>query len=111
MKSQKGFKLVAIKVSGDDTMSGLLNPGDKVDIMGFFKKRNRNGQTQTTSRTFLKGLRVFSVNGRTRAGDREESISSGSAIVSVLVNEKQSEDIYFAQQTGEIKLVMRGETG
>lgn len=105
----EGFKVSAIKVSGDDTIHGLLNPGDKVDIIGFFKKRGRDGQMQTTSRTFLKGLRVYSVDGNRRAGNREESSKSGGAIVGVLVNEKQSEDIYYVQKTGEIKLVLRGD--
>lgn len=105
-----GFKVVAIKVSGDDTIAGLLGPGDKVDVIGLFK-RQRNGQTQTVSRTFLKGLQVFSVNSRMRAntGTREDTGNSGSAIVGVLVNEKQSEDIVFVQKTGQIKLVMRGD--
>lgn len=109
LKIPDGFKVSAIKVSGGDTICGLLNPGDKVDIIGFFKKRGRNGQMQTTSRTFLKGLRVFSVNANRRAGSREEGTGAGGAIVGVLVNEKQSEDIYYVQKTGEIKLVLRGD--
>lgn len=105
----EGFKVVAIKVAGDDTISGLLNPGDKVDVIGFFKKRDSDGQTQTTSKTFLKALRVWSVDGSVQANREEGGNGNGSAIVGVLVNEKQSEDIYFAQKTGEIKLVLRGD--
>ncbi len=107
----EGFKVVAIKASGDSTIAGLLNAGDKVDIIGYFSKRGRNGQMQSTSKTFLKGIRVFSINGSMKArSDRSADASQASAIVSLLLNEKQSEDIYFAQQTGDIKLVMRGET-
>ena len=106
-----GFKVVGIKASSDSTNSGLLTAGDKVDIIGYFKKRDANGQTQTTAKTFLKGIRVFSINASMRAvGNREEGASGGSAIVNLLLDEKQSEDIYLAQQIGEIKLVMRGET-
>lgn len=106
----EGFKVVAIKVAGDDTISGLLNPGDKVDVIGFFKNRGPNREIQTTSKTFLKALRVWSVDG-SRQAMREEGGGSGggNAIVGVLVNEKQSEDIYFAQKTGDIKLVLRGD--
>ena len=104
----EGFKVVAIKVSGDDTISGLLKPGDKVDVIGFFKKKV-NGETQTVSKTFLKALRVYSVDGSRRATRDEGSSGGGNAIVGVLVNEKQSEDIYFAQKTGSIKLVLRGD--
>ena len=105
----EGFKVVAIKVSGDDTISGLLKPGNKVDVIGFFKTRGSGGETQTTSKTFLKALRVWSVDGSRRASRDEGGSGGGNAIVGVLVNEKQSEDIYFAQKTGSIKLVLRGD--
>jgi pilus assembly protein CpaB len=105
-----GFKVVAIKVSGDSGLGGLLDPGDKVDVIGLFKRRNNLGQTQTTTRTFLKALRVFSVNSQmTARDDRQDNTSNGSAIVGVLVTEKQSEEIYYVQRTGEIKLVLRGD--
>ena len=105
-----GFKVVAIKVSADDTIAGLLRPGDRVDVIGLFKNRER-GNSETISRTFLKGLQVFSVNSSMKAttSDRQKGGSKGSAIVGVLVNEKQSEDIVYVQKTGSIKLVLRGD--
>jgi pilus assembly protein CpaB len=105
-----GFKVVAIKVSSDDTIAGLLRPGDRVDVIGLFKNRER-GKSETVSRTFLKGLQVFSVNSSMKAttSDRSKGGSKGSAIVGVLVNEKQSEDIVYVQKTGSIKLVLRGD--
>ena len=100
-----GFKVVAIKVNADDTLNGLLSPGDRVDVIGLFKRSDR---TQTT-RTFLKGLRVFSIGNQTVAiADRSKG-GGGSAIVGVIVTEKQSEEIYFVQRTGQIKLALRGE--
>jgi len=105
----EGYKVVAIKVSGDDTISGLLNPGDKVDVIGYFKRRVR-GETRQIARTFQKGLKVFSINNKMRAtDDRSDGASGRSAIVGVLVTEKQSEEIFFVQKTGEIKLVLRGD--
>ena len=105
-----GFKVVAIKVSADDTIAGLLRPGDRVDVIGLFKNRER-GNSETISRTFLKGLQVFSVNSSMKAttSDRQKGGSKGSAIVGVLVNEKQSEDIVYVQKTGSLKLVLRGD--
>lgn len=106
----EGFKVVTIKVSGDTGLGGLLDPGDKVDVIGLFKRRNARGQTQTTTRTFLKALRVFSVNSlMTAREDRQKNGSNGSTIIGVLVTEKQSEEIYYVQRTGEIKLVLRGD--
>lgn len=106
----EGYKVVAIKVAGDSNIGGLLEPGDKVDVIGLFKRRNNRNQIQTTTRTFLKALRVFSINNQmTVREDRQMKSSTGSAIVGVLVTEKQSEQIYYVQQTGEIKLVLRGD--
>jgi len=105
-----GAKVVAIKVSADDTIAGLLRPGDLVDVIGLLKKKDGR-TTETVSRTFLKGIQVFSVNSSMRAAstNRSEGGSKGNAIVGVLVNEKQSEDIVFVQRTGSLKLVLRGD--
>lgn len=107
----EGYKVVAIKVSEDDTIAGLLNPGDKVDIIGLFKTRSRSGEKRSFSKTFLKALRVFSVNSQMTAntGSRTESSTRGNAIVGVLVTEKQSEAIVYVQKTGTLKLVLRGD--
>jgi pilus assembly protein CpaB len=105
----EGYKVVAIKVSSDQTFSGLLNPGDKVDIIGIFKKRNRRtNQMETVSTTFLKALKVFATGNKLKSGNRGEN-TTGSTIVSVLVTEKQSEQLVFAQSTGQIKIVLRGD--
>ena len=105
-----GFKLFGIKVTGESTVSGLLSPGDKVDVIGLFKRRNKAGREQTISKTFRKAIKVFAINGNMSAVmDPEEKKSSGSAIVSVLVTEKQAEEIAFVQKVGSLKLIMRGE--
>lgn len=105
-----GFKVVAIKVSADDTIAGLLRPGDLVDVIGLLKKQDGRN-SETVSRTFLKGIQVFSVNSSMKAttSDRSQGGSKGNAIVGVLVNERQSEDIVFVQRTGSLKLVLRGD--
>ena len=108
-----GFKVVSIKVNAEDHGYGMLNPGDRVDIMGLFKTRNKkDGSEQTLTRTFLKALQVFSIDGRLSAVrdlDSEETQNSGNVIVGLLVTEKQAEQIFFVQRTGNIKLVFRGD--
>ena len=106
-----GMKVVAVRVSSEHTIGNLLNPGDKVDVIGIFKRRDpRNNRTTTISKTFLKALKVFSINDKTNAGERGEGGGrAGSTIVGLLVTEKQSEQLVFAQGTGTIKLVLRGD--
>ncbi len=108
----KGFKVCAIKVSADDTINGLLEPGDKVDVIGVFKVRDKkSGQQVSTSLTFLRKITVFSVNSNTRrsVGPRENEGNSGSSIVGVLLEEKQAEQMVLVQKEAQLKLVLRGE--
>jgi len=102
-----GFKVVAIPVSADDTFAGLLTPGDKVDVIGIFKVRRKN-EMRTTSKTFLKAITVFSVGNQMRSDLKREG-GNGSAIVGVLLNEKQTEQIVLVQKEAQLKLVLRGK--
>ena len=56
-----GFKVIAIKVSADDTINGLLAPGDKVDLIGVVQVRDKDNpaQPRTISKTFLRISRYF----------------------------------------------------
>lgn len=108
----EGFKLVAIKVSAEDTFNGLLQPGDKVDIIGVVQVRNEDpnarNRTQTVSKTFLKNIEVFTVNGKLRNTGVRDS-DGGNAIVGVLVSEKQSELIVLVQKIAKLRLSLRGD--
>lgn len=105
-----GFKAVAIKVSADDTINGLLQPGDHVDVIGVFKTREA-GETVSVSKTFLKNVKVFSVDDSfNNAGPREAGSSKNNSIVGVLVNERQSEHLVLVQKVAQLKLALRGNS-
>ena len=107
-----GHKVVAVKVNEDDTISGLLKPGQQVDIIGVFelpKEKNSNRRLKT-AQTFLKGIRVYSIDGdRDGSSDKQSGGRRGASVVGVLVTEKQSEQIVLVQKVGDLKLVLRGE--
>ena len=106
----KGFKVCAIKVSGDDTINGLLAPGDHIDVIGVFKTRE-DGEQVSVSKTFLKNVPVYSVNASfSNTGQREESASAKSAIVGLLLNQRNSEQLVLVQKVAQLKLVLRGES-
>ncbi|MDB2686844.1 Flp pilus assembly protein CpaB [Mariniblastus sp.] len=107
----KNMKVVAVRVPADDTFANLLNPGDNVDVIGIFKQRDPiTSHMTTSSRTFLKALKVYSIGNKTRIDNTEKSgNSSATSIVGLLVTEKQSEALVFVQDTGSIKLVLRGD--
>ena len=108
-----GHKVVAIKVKEDDTISGLLKPGQQVDVIGIVDaaSEGKSRSRLKTAKTFLKGIRVYSINGvRDGSVASEEKGRRGDAVVGVLVTEKQSENIVLVQRVGALKLVLRAKT-
>ena len=109
----KGFKLVSIKVSAEDSNNGLLQPGNHVDVIGVVNVRSQDptqkGRTEVVSETFLKNIEVYSVDGRLRNTGNVEA-NNGNVIVGVLVTEKQSELIVLVQKVAKLRLVMRGDS-
>ncbi len=100
----QGFKVVAVKVSADDSINGLLQPGDYVDVLGVYKMRT-NGENTSISKTFLKNVKVFSVEPY-----GSQDVDAGSkTIVGLLVNERQSEHLLRAQKVAQVKLAIRGD--
>ena len=107
-----GHKVVAVKVNEDDTISGLLKPGQQVDIIGVFELPQKKGSNRRlkTAQTFLKGIRVYSIDGDRDGSAETQNGRRGNSVVGVLVTEKQSEEIVLVQKVGDLKLVLRGES-
>ncbi|MEM9410226.1 MAG: Flp pilus assembly protein CpaB [Planctomycetota bacterium] len=104
-----GYRVIGIKVSGEETIAGLLQPGDRVDLVGVAVTRDENGESQTISKTFLRALEVFTIDGKLNSGGPREATGSGSAIVGVLVTESQAELVPLVQKVAKIRLVLRGK--
>ena len=105
-----GFRVYAMKVTAEETVNGLLRPGDFIDVIGTFRVTDREtDEKKTVSATFLKKIRVFNINGKLNSRpDDEESGSKSSAIVGVLVRQKQAEQIALVEKEGTLKIIMRG---
>lgn len=104
-----GKKVVAIPLEQDDTINGLIQPGDRVDIVGVFKEQKGTRQV-STSRTFLKNMQVFSVGDNYRRDVTRETTSvRGRTNVGLLVTEKEAELLVLARDVAKLKLVVRGE--
>lgn len=101
-----GHKVINIKVPAEDLLAGLLQPGDRVDIIGVFNVGSRSNR-QSETKTFLKRIQIFNVGDSTSVGETRKQSSSG--IVGVIVTEKQSEKIVWARKNGEIRLALVGD--
>ena len=102
----KGYRALPIRVTMESGGSGLIHPGDHVDILLFM---TANGAVrETTVRTILRDIRVFAVNEQV---DRQTDQGDGSAIlaktVSVLVKPGQVEKLMLATNVGRLSLSLR----
>jgi pilus assembly protein CpaB len=105
-KIPKGFRVASVRVTMDSSASGLINPGDRVDVLVFLKRGA--GITSTGTRTILKNVTVFAVNDRFQRDPEEEGEGGLRAkTVSVLVKPNQVEKLMLAQELGRIKLSLR----
>ena len=100
-------KVINIKVPSEDLIGGLLEPGDRVDIIGVFSTR-RGGEQNSETQTFLKGIRIFNIGTNTSAQNKNKA-ATASGIVGVLVTEAQSEKTVWARKNGEIRLALVGD--
>ncbi len=105
-KIPAGFKVIGIKMGADDHLYGLLEPGDLVDIIGVFREKRGGG---STSRTFLRGIRVWSIASKTKKDVEQNPTAKGSTVIGLLVTEKQSEQIVLGQRVADLKLAMRSQ--
>ncbi len=61
---ERGMRVASLKVSENTAVGGLLTPGDRVDIIGTFKIKDRSlpdGQYILRTRTILQNVEVLSV--------------------------------------------------
>jgi pilus assembly protein CpaB len=110
----EGFRLSSIPSTDTMTHSGIMQPGDRVDVVLTYKqnKRSKTGITEqvTQTKTILEYIQVYAI-GNTRMGN-EENESKGPAKdaknVSLLVTPTQAEIIQLAKNKGELQLTLRG---
>ncbi|MBK8914762.1 MAG: Flp pilus assembly protein CpaB [Phycisphaerales bacterium] len=115
-----GFRAVAVKVDESASVGRHLVPGSRVDVVGFFNVRTREGKTETLSRTIIENVEVAAVGERISA-DPSPSEAAGkqtkntaqnkpAAAVTLLVKPEQVPVLHLAEQQGKLKLSMRSKS-
>ena len=108
-KIKEGYRVVSVRVDAVTGASSLILPGDRVDVLVYFRKDPANGITETITKTILKDVQVFAVDTVTdidrKPGADNQAISAKT--VSLLVTPEQAERITTATESGTIRLVMR----
>jgi Flp pilus assembly protein CpaB len=99
-----GKKVVGLKLPSEDHIAGLLQPGHTVDVIGVFEHQDRS-----FSKTFLRGIKVYSVSNKTALETEPNAKSNESDItVGLVVTERQSEMLTLVRAVANVKLAVRG---
>jgi pilus assembly protein CpaB len=112
-----GMRAVSIAVSGAETVSGLIQPSDHVDILGTFTfpSRRQAGETEAVTLTMLQDVTILATGTRLgRQGaygsDTWSQQAGGFSTISLEVTPREAEMLTFAQHVkGQLVLALRNE--
>lgn len=103
----RGMRAYTIKTELQDTHHNSIQAGDRVDVVGIFKYRDKYDEEFRRPSTFLKNIEVWQVNDKDKrdvAGDDE---SKSIKTITVLLTPQQVETILLAEDVASmIRLVM-----
>ena len=100
-----GYRVMSVKVSMDTGVSGLILPGDRVDILVFLKRSGEISKTGT--RTILRDVRIFAIGSQINREAGEDGKVGNYKTVSVLVKPEQVEKLMLASELGSLRLSLR----
>lgn len=112
---KEGERAVSIPVDMTSSVTGLVEPNDRVDILGTFTFPSMKGDPQldTVTLTILQNVTVLAT-GRDTSGSMNLAMASGAqrkggsySTVTLLVTPKEAEMLVFAMQKGRMTLTLR----
>jgi pilus assembly protein CpaB len=106
----KGMRVVTVPVNLTLAHSGLLQPGDRVDVMVTYKFDSGNRKLVQKTKTVLEYIQVFATDTRRDAevgGTPEENAKGGVKNISLLVNQDQATMLTLAEKMGTLQLALR----
>lgn len=101
----KGYRVIPVRVD-QVSGSGLILPGDRVDVLVYLTKNPPKGILKTSARTILQNVKVFAVNNTVDTESKDEKTMAAQTI-SLLVKPENAQLVMLADELGEIRLVMR----
>jgi pilus assembly protein CpaB len=99
-----GFRVISVPVTLESAVSGLLQPGDRVDLIVFFRRGPEIPETGT--RTLLRNINV-GVDGATDRSIDDNGRTRNLKTVSLLVTPKQAEIVMLGQELGSLSISLR----
>jgi pilus assembly protein CpaB len=96
-----GYRVFDLAVDKDRGATGYIQPGDRVDVHGFFEK---GGQLlESKSIRVMENVEVFMVDGIAVRGEDSEKMKQAS-VIQLLIQSSQFEALNTAENLGKLKL-------
>lgn len=100
----EGYRVVSVKVSLDSSVSNLVEPGDRVDVIVVLRECTDN---LALAKTILEAVRVYAVNSELTPSLDPEKAPEEARAVSLILKPEQIEKLMLATEMGTIKLSLR----
>jgi pilus assembly protein CpaB len=102
-----GYRVVSVLVDSVSG-SGLILPGDRVDVLVYLVSNSQHAIAETSTRTVLQDIKVFAVNDVVDMEKEGKDKCITAKTISLLVTPAQAAKVTLASEMGKIRLVMRG---
>lgn len=104
---RKGLRVVTVPVNMTTVHSGMIRPGDRIDVLCTYTTRHRNAPETSRTKTVLEYIEVFAID-RNREGEGNESGKGAKAEnLSVLVTPDQAHVLMLAANRGKLQMALR----
>jgi len=103
-----GYRVFDLAVDKDRGATGYIQPGDKVDIYGYFEKGGR--LLESKSIRVMENVEVFMVDGIAVRGEDSEKLKQAS-VIQLLIQSSQFEALNTAENLGKLKLSLTPPQG
>lgn len=103
----EGKRVVGISVNDTQTISGMLRPGDRVDVLVTYQVRSMRGRMTTKNATLLKYIEVFGTDNKTVSDGASKQQEVKTKVVSLLLEPEQANILMLAQSKGTLALSWR----
>ena len=105
----EGMAAVPIPVDATTSFSGMLLPGNKIDLLLTFSEQSDSGQSSQKTITVLEFVEVFAVDNRVYGVDKEGEGQAKN--ISLLVTPDQGKAVILAAKIGTLSTMMRARGG
>jgi pilus assembly protein CpaB len=103
----RNYSVVSMRADPESSVATLVRPGDRVDVIAYFKKSELIPETM--AKTVLTNVRVFAVDGQTERKSDEKEVSVARSI-SLLIHKNDTPAWTYATELGKIRLTLGSPT-